>query len=317
MCVFAYHPATLLLLRAGYLAGGGQLQAALLRSDCGCRRRGFASPQSSPREEWAAYWSADWGQLKRSGGVMTDGRVLPWLHAHVRPRATRQSSGDSAARLARDEPWMRPGQDWSSTSGSAVEERRRCTRSRRCSTRPRRLARGTDLGKCVQWISGLCASCLSVSGTHAESTTSSSRYTLKGRFSIGSTLSGEWSVEPLVVGAFAERNQRAHRLVSELADAAGPRVQRESAVDAQSAKGLAVWHLKRVLGCSAWGGLAQTLQRERAHRLILAGAHVPGAVRPGTTYASAFQQANSLLAQAAAVNHLTARASFVPRRGGH
>ena len=37
-------------------------------------------------------------------------------------------------------------------------------------------------------------------------------------------------VEPLVVGAFAERNQRAHRLVSELAEAAGPRVQRESAV---------------------------------------------------------------------------------------
>ena len=56
---------------------------------------------------------------------------------------------------------------------------------------------------------------------------------------------------------------------------------------------------------------------ERAHRFILAGAHVPGAVRQGTTYASAFQQANSLLAQAAAVNHLTARASFVPRRGGH
>ena len=55
-------------------------------------------------------------------------RVLPWLHAHVRPRATRQSSGDSAARLARDEPWMRPEQDWSSTSGSAVEGRRRCTR---------------------------------------------------------------------------------------------------------------------------------------------------------------------------------------------
>ena len=123
-------------------------------------------------------------------------------------------------------------------------------------------------------------------------------------------------VEPLVVGAFAERNQRAHRLVSELAEAAGPRVQRESAVDAQSAKGLAVWHLKRVLCCSAWSGLAQ-LQRERAHRFILAGAHVPGTVRPGTTYAGAFQQANSLLAQAAAVNHLTARASFVPRRGGH
>ena len=52
VCFFAYHPATLLLLRAGlYLAGGDQLQAALLRSDCGCRRRGFASPQSSPREE--------------------------------------------------------------------------------------------------------------------------------------------------------------------------------------------------------------------------------------------------------------------------
>ena len=75
-------------------------------------------------------------------------------------------------------------------------------------------------------------------------------------------------------------------------------------------------HLKRVLCCSAWSGLAQ-LQRERAHRFILAGAHVPGTVRPGTTYAGAFQQANSLLAQAAAVNHLTARASFVPRRGGH
>ena len=42
------------------------------------------------------------------------------------------------------------------------------------------------------------------------------------------------AVEPLVVGAFGERNQRAHRLVSELAEAAGPRVQRESAVDAQS-----------------------------------------------------------------------------------
>ena len=82
-------------------------------------------------------------------------------------------------------------------------------------------------------------------------------------------------------------------------------MQRESAVDAQSAKGLAVWHLKRVLCCSAWSGLAQ-LQRERAHRFILAGAHVPGTVRPGTTYAGAFQQANSLLAQAAAVNHLTA-----------
>ena len=67
-----------------------------------------------------------------------------------------------------------------------------------------------------------------------------------------------------------------------LADAAGSRVQRESAVDAQSAKGLAVWHLKilkRVLCCSAWSGLAQ-LQRERAHRFVLAGAHVPGAVRP-------------------------------------
>ena len=75
------------------------------------------------------------------------------------------------------------------------------------------------------------------------------------------------------MGAFAERNQRAHRLVSELAEAAGPRVQRESAVDAQSAKGLAVWHLKRVLlCCSAWSGLAQ-LQRERAHRFVLAGAH--------------------------------------------
>ena len=32
MCVFAYYPAALLLLRAGYLAGGGQLQAALLRA---------------------------------------------------------------------------------------------------------------------------------------------------------------------------------------------------------------------------------------------------------------------------------------------
>ena len=68
--------------------------------------------------------------------------------------------------------------------------------------------------------------------------------------------------------------------------------------------------------CSAWSGLAQ-LQRERAHRFVLASTHAPGAVRPGTTHAGAFQQANSLLAQAAAANHLTARASFVPRRGGH
>ena len=68
------------------------------------------------------------GRLKRSGGVMTGGRVLPWLRAHVRPRVTRQSSGDSAARLVRDEPWMRPEQDWSSTSGSVVEERRRYSR---------------------------------------------------------------------------------------------------------------------------------------------------------------------------------------------
>ena len=98
-------------------------------------------------------------------------------------------------------------------------------------------------------------------------------------------------------------------LASELAEAAGPRVQRESAVDAQSAKGLAVWHLKRVLCCSAWSGLAQ-LQRDGEDEPV-------SAVRPGTTYASAFQQANSLLAQAAAINHLTARASFVPRRGGH
>ena len=49
-------------------------------------------------------------------------------------------------------------------------------------------------------------------------------------------------------------------------------MQRESAVDAQSAKGLAVWHLKRVLlFCSAWSGLAQ-LQRERAHRFVFADA---------------------------------------------
>ena len=83
--------------------------------------------------------------------------------------------------------------------------------------------------------------------------TCSFRCILKGLSSTGFTPLG--GVEPLVVGAFAERNQRAHRLVSELAEAAGPRVQRESAVDAQSAKGLAVWHLKRVLCCSAWSGL--------------------------------------------------------------
>ena len=115
------------------------------------------------------------------------------LRAHVRPRATRQSSGDSAARLVRDEPWTRPEQDWSSTSGSAAGGHRRCTKSRQYSTRLRQAARGTGRGKCVRWINGLCASYLSGLGTHAESTTSSSRYTLKGRFSIGSTLSGEWS----------------------------------------------------------------------------------------------------------------------------
>ena len=35
--------------------------------------------------------------------------------------------------------------------------------------------------------------------------------------------------------------------------------------------------------CSAWSGLAQ-LQRERAHRFVLASTHAPGAVRPGTTH---------------------------------
>ena len=73
-------------------------------------------------------------------------------------------------------------------------------------------------------------------------------------------------VEPLVVGAFAERNQRAHRLVSELAEAAGPRVQRESAVDAQSAKGLAVWHLKR-------GGKHLLYDIQQGHLAVLMTTH--------------------------------------------
>ena len=61
-----------------------------------------------------------------------------------------------------------------------------------------------------------------------------------------------------------------------LAQAATSRVRRESAVHAQSARGLAVWHLKRFLCCSAWRGLAQ-LQRERAHRFLLADVQVQGA----------------------------------------
>ena len=39
----------------------------------------------------------------------------------------------------------------------------------------------------------------------------------------------------------------------------------------------------------ARSGLAQ-LQRERAHRSVLAGTHAPGAARPGTSYAGASQQ---------------------------
>ena len=120
-------------------------------------------------------------------------------------------------------------------------------------------------------------------------------------------------VEPLVVGAFAERNQRAHRLVADLAQAAASRVRRESAVDAQSARGLAVWHLKRFLCCSAWRGLAQ-LQRERAHRFLLADVQAQGGHRDNNGLE--LHQANRLEAIASAINHVTGRSSFVPRRGG-
>ena len=61
------------------------------------------------------------------------------------------------------------------------------------SHRPRQVARGTGLGKCVQWISARYVSYRSGSGTPDAWTTCSSHYTLKGRFSIGSTLLGEWS----------------------------------------------------------------------------------------------------------------------------
>ena len=57
----------------------------------------------------------------------------------------------------------------------------------------RQAARGTGLGKCVQWISGLCASCLSVSGTHGGSMTCSFHCILKGLSSTGFTPLAEWS----------------------------------------------------------------------------------------------------------------------------
>ena len=119
--------------------------------------------------------------------------------------------------------------------------------------------------------------------------------------------------DALATLAFAERNQRAHRLVADLAQAAASRVRRESAVDAQSARGLAVWHLKRFLCCSAWRGLAQ-LQRERAHRFLLAGVQAQGGRRGNNGLD--IHQANRLQAVASAVNHITGRSTFVPRRGG-
>ena len=52
---------------------------------------------------------------------------------------------------------------------------------------------GGVLCKCVQWISGLCASCLSVSGTHDGSMTCSFHCILKGLSSTGFTPLAEWS----------------------------------------------------------------------------------------------------------------------------
>ena len=85
-------------------------------------------------------------------------------------------------------------------------------------------------------------------------------------------------------------------------------------MDAQSARGLAVWHLKRFLCCSAWRGLAQ-LQRERAHRFLLADVQAQGGHRDNNGLE--IHQANRLEAIASAVNHVTGRSSFVPRRGEH
>ena len=84
-------------------------------------------------------------------------------------------------------------------------------------------------------------------------------------------------------------------------------------MDAQSARGLAVWHFKRFLCCSAWRGLAQ-LQRERAHRFLLADVQVQGGRRGGNGLQ--VHQENRLEAIASAVNHITGRSTFVPRRGG-
>ena len=84
-------------------------------------------------------------------------------------------------------------------------------------------------------------------------------------------------------------------------------------MDAQSARGLAVWHLKRFLCCSAWRGLAQ-LQRERAHRFLLADVQAQGGHRDNNGLE--LHQANRLEAIASAINHVTGRSSFVPRRGG-
>ena len=75
----------------------------------------------------------------------------------------------------------------------------------------------------------------------------------------------------------------------------------------------AVWHLKRFLCCSAWRGLAQ-LQRERAHRFLLADVQAQGGHRDNNGLE--LHQANRLEAIASAINHVTGRSSFVPRRGG-
>ena len=72
-------------------------------------------------------------------------------------------------------------------------------------------------------------------------------------------------------------------------------------MDAQSARGLAVWHLKRFLCCSAWRGLAQ-LQRERAHRFLLADVQVQGGRRGDNGLQ--LHQLNRLQAVASAVNHI-------------
>ena len=66
-------------------------------------------------------------------------------------------------------------------------------------------------------------------------------------------------VTPLVVGAFAERNEAAHELLADIAKMSRQRISRDFLVDAAAARSLATWHLTQRFGCSAWSALELSL----------------------------------------------------------